>query len=330
MKLKIGKITLPGPVLIPSISIFETQGKLTDALTLQDALSEPITLLSAHDIAIQPELMPQISRFRERGGAVFIDSGGYEASRIGRYVKAYREGWTIDHYKSVIDVCEHDLAASFDLFIKEGETPQDFQLRLCDFLAYEHEFIEKGKIVPVVHLHNFLGAPSLTDDEAVDLVDRIAAEIDPSFIAIPERELGDGLAAKRDLTKKITSKLAQKERKAGLHVLGCGNPLSFAILAEAGIAMADGLEWCRILVGPNFHLHHFQHGGLFPAPEFDVYNPTADVIRDTSQHYLTLTLARNLHALQGFVKQVIDALEGDDLSNFLERNFGEQAARVIR
>ncbi|PBB22839.1 MULTISPECIES: hypothetical protein [unclassified Mesorhizobium] len=330
MELKIGKITLPGPVLIPSISIFETQGKLTDALPLQDALSEPITLLSAHDIEKQPELKNQISHFRDRGGVVFIDSGGYEASRIGRYVKGYRESWTIENYKSVIDACEHDLAASFDLFMTEGEAAQDFQLRLYDFLAHEHDFIEKSKIVPVVHLHNFSGAPSLNHEEAVDLVDRIAAEIDPSFIAIPERELGDGLAAKRELTKKITSKLAEKERRTGLHILGCGNPLSFAILAEAGIAMADGLEWCRTLVGPNFHLHHFQHGTLFPEPDFDVYNPTADVIREKSQHYLTLTLARNLHALQGFVRQVIDAIEGGELAGFLERNFGKQAAQLIR
>ncbi|PBC05381.1 hypothetical protein [Mesorhizobium sp. WSM3860] len=330
MELTIGKITLPGPVLIPSISIFETQGKLTDALPLQDALSEPITLLSAHDIARQSELKSQISHFRDRGGVVFIDSGGYEASRIGRHVQGYRESWTIGDYKSVIDTCEHDLAASFDLFINDNETPQDFQLRLCDFLAHEHGFIQKGKIVPVVHLHNFSGTPSLNHDEAVDLIDRIAAEIDPSFIAIPERELGDGLAAKRDLTKKITSTLAKKGRRAGLHVLGCGNPLSFAILAEAGIAMADGLEWCRTLVGPNFHLHHFQHGGLFPEPEFDVYNPTAEVIREKSQHYLTLTLARNLHALQGFVKQVIDSMEDGELPDFLERNFGKQAAQLLR
>jgi hypothetical protein len=325
MELTIGKITLPGPILIPSISVFETQGKLLDALILQDALSEPITLLSAHDVE---HLVSQISKFRERGGVVFLDSGGYEASRIGRYVDGYRGTWTIERFEAALKPCGYDLAASFDTFISDEETPTDFQLRLVDFLIHDHGFIQKEKLVPVVHIHDFSGMP-LSHEDTVNLVDRVAAEVQPSFIAIPERELGEGLIQKRLLTKKITSKLAEKGRKTGLHILGCGNPLSFAVLADAGIAMADGLEWCRTLVGPNFLLHHFQHAELFPEPISNVYNPTADVIRDASPHYLTLTLSRNLHAFQGFVKHVIDSKNAGKLREFLKANFGEEASRIL-
>jgi hypothetical protein len=328
MELAIGKINLVGPILIPSISVFETQGKLLDALVLQDALNEPITLLSAHDVATHIELVDQISRFRERGGVVFLDSGGYEASRIGRYVKDYRVGWTIEKFKSAISQCEYDLAASFDTFVEEDETQTDFQLRLIDFLIHDHEFIDKDKLVPVVHIHDFSGKP-LDTEEVVDLIDRVATELQPRFIAIPERELGDGFEQKHKLTKKITGRLAEKGRNTGLHILGCGNPLSFAVLADAGIAMADGLEWCRNLVGPNYFLHHFQHASLFSEPATNVYNPTADVIRDTSQHYLTLTLSRNLHALQGFMKLVIDAMAAGNLRDLVADNFGSEAAKIL-
>ena len=203
MELAIGKIKLVGPVLIPSISVFETQGKLSEALVLQDSLNEPITLLSAHDVARHPDLAEKVAHFRDRGGVVFLDSGGYEASRIGRYVEGYREAWSIEDFESAISNCGYDLAASFDTFIGDDEPSTSFQLRLIDFLLHDHEFVEKDKLVPVVHIHDFTGKP-LEPDKVVDLIDRVAAEVQPRFIAIPERELGDGFCQKHSLIKMIT------------------------------------------------------------------------------------------------------------------------------
>lgn len=178
-------------------------------------------------------------------------------------------------------------------------------------------------------MQDFDGKRLLNEVETLDLVDRVSRELSPPFVAIPERELGNGLFSKHALAKKISANLREKAEGTALHVLGCGNPLSFAILADAGIAMADGLEWCRTLVGPNFHLHHFQHGELFPEPLTDVYNPTAEVIRETSEHYLTRILARNLHALQGFTRLVTDAIETRTLKELVETHFGNQASNVL-
>lgn len=329
MELNVGRATLSGPILIPSISNFETQGNSAEALLLQDALGEPITLVSAHDTDKSPQLVAGVTRFRERGGAVFMDSGGYEASRIGRYVNGYRESWSIRHFEAASKQCEYDLAASFDMFIERSESISEFQYRFHDFLKHDNSFIPIEKLVPVLHLQDFDGTRFLEERDILSIVDFVAAEFEPVLIAIPERELGNGLRNKCSLVKKIKARLSEKGRKSGLHILGCGNPLSFAVLSDAGISMADGLEWCRTLVGPNFHLHHFQHGELFAEPSIDVYNATADVIRSTSQHYLTLTLSRNLHALQGFARQVSDAMASGKLKGFIEQNYGPSAASIL-
>lgn len=132
------------------MSLFETQGNPIDALTLQDALSEPITLVSAHDVAQSEELASKVARFRQRGGVVFLDSGGYEASRIGLYVDGYRESWTVERFANAAEACEYDLAASYDMFIEEDQSVADFQLQFVDFLKYDHKFIDQTKLVPVI------------------------------------------------------------------------------------------------------------------------------------------------------------------------------------
>ncbi|TPN75447.1 hypothetical protein FJ987_29740 [Mesorhizobium sp. CU2] len=327
MELLIGAQKLDGPVLIPSISNFETQGLAVEAIKLQHALNEPITLVSAHDTAGNKDLVDRVIEFRDNNKLVFIDSGGYESSRIGRYVDNYSKKWDFAAFRQAVTSCPYDLAASYDYFIEESMSAGDYAYKLLDGMR-DHDFIDDGKLVPVVHLKDFSGARYLSRSEAVDIVDRVAIELDPQFIAIPERELGNGLAQKAELVRAIVDKLRSKGRRTELHILGCGNPLSFAILANAGIAMADGLEWCRTLVGPQFHLHHFQQAELFPQPENAVYNPMAELIRDEVDSYQTKTLARNLHALQGFAQQVSGAIRAGSMKDFVNANFGPDAAAI--
>jgi hypothetical protein len=303
---------------------------LPDALRLQQTLSEPITLLSAHDIEQQPDLIPLIQSFRARGGAVFIDSGGYEAARIGKYVSGYSDRWDKDAFKSALQMTEYDLAASYDIFISDDQSAVDFGIELVDCFHHDLTFIQTDKLVPVVHLQNKSGTRELNETEAIEIIDRVTAELAPPFIAVPERELGAGLKAKASLAKKIVAQLNKRGGKTKLHVLGCGNPLSFAILAGSGIGMADGLEWCRTLVGPNFHLHHFQQLDVFAEPENVVNNSAAELIRDMAgAPYLTKVMARNLHAMQGFTSLLATAIKEDSVAEFVGKNFGPAAVAAL-
>ena len=81
----IGNRSFETPVLVPSVSSFETQLKPLDALRLQYTLQEPISLVSAYDISLDRDhLVPLCKTFRDQG-VLLLDSGGYESSRISRY-----------------------------------------------------------------------------------------------------------------------------------------------------------------------------------------------------------------------------------------------------
>src|SRR5580658_2223244 len=81
----IGHRSFETPVLIPSVSSFETQLQPLDALLLQSTLQEPISLVSAYDVWLdRKRLVPACRQFR-RQGVLLLDSGGYESSRINHY-----------------------------------------------------------------------------------------------------------------------------------------------------------------------------------------------------------------------------------------------------
>lgn len=316
------------PALIPSISSFETQIAPESALDLQAALSEPITLVSAYDLHTKDGLAEKVALFRSGGRIVLMDSGGYEVSRINRYAKD-KSRWDFEKFKKCVQQCEVDFVASFDHFIADGQSFSDFE---TDFLSHlqGHDFIRPESLIPVIHLQSYNAEYVLSQDEILKICNRIASEFEPGFIAIPERELGAGMAEKMSTLRAIAESFKVANRATKLHVLGCGNPLSFALLCSAGASMADGLEWCRTLVGEDFKLHHFQQAELFDEPENRIYNPTVEVIRSSGADYKLKTLARNLYALQQFNMEVGEMLSLGHLSDFVEDNFGLKAAQLIR
>jgi hypothetical protein len=117
MKLNFGRTELEGPILIPSISSFETQYGGRDALTLQTILTEPISLVSAYDIHNDPKLVTAATEYQRSGGILFVDSGGYEFSRSQRYFPIGSERieqfkdllWSQKKYYSAIEGMNPDL-----------------------------------------------------------------------------------------------------------------------------------------------------------------------------------------------------------------------------
>ncbi|WP_430251478.1 hypothetical protein [Neorhizobium sp. DAR64860/K0K1] len=316
------------PALIPSISSFETQIIPESAFDLQAALSEPITLVSAYDIHLEPSLIAKVAQFRSEGKIVFMDSGGYEASRIRRYAKN-DDRWNFSKFKDCVQSCETELVASFDFFMRANQSFTDYEMEFLSFIQ-DHDFIDSDSLIPVIHLLDYDGTYLFSQDEIVAICNRIASEFSPLFIAIPERELGEGMKQKINTVTAICDALTASRRSTKLHILGCGNPLSFALLCAAGASMADGLEWCRTLVGPDFKLHHFQQAELFDEPESKIYNPTVDVIRNASVDYKIRTLTRNLYALQQFNTEVANLLLVGHLPDFIEENFGVKAAQLVK
>jgi hypothetical protein len=202
----------------------------------------------------------------------------------------------------------------------------DFEMELVSNLQ-AHDFINRDNLVPVIHLQNKSGSYFFDRNETRNICSRIASEFRPKFVAIPERELGEGIGLRIAKVREIVEELDKTETK--LHLLGCGNPLTFALLAGAGAAMGDGLEWCRTLIGPDYKLHHFQQADMFDEPEHKLPNYAADYLRKNLGIYTAKTLVRNLQSLQQFNSELVGVLGNMALAGFVEEHFGEKAASFV-
>jgi hypothetical protein len=328
----IGDRSFETPILVPSVSSFETQLRPRDALRLQITLQEPISLVSAYDVAHEGnELIPLCKTFRKQG-ALLLDSGGYETQRISRYSPNNKqERWNFNEYAKVASEDIYDLIFSYDYFLDEGESTSEFSRRLIRELHAHSKILDITKLIPVIHRQSLDGRHSLNDDAVLEVFAAVLAQINCQFIAVPERELGSGLPARAHLARRVASTIRQNAKDCYLHILGCGNLLSFSAFAIAGVTMCDGLEWCRTLTADNFHLHHFQQKELFVDPDYYRGNPIAEFIMESAQpNYASIVAVRNLLSFQTFTQSLHQRLNQRTVENFIRDNFGNRAGDAIR
>lgn len=329
----VGNKTLSLPSLVPSISSFETQLDPLPALQLQQTLREPISLVSAYDIRSGNEQFLEVCQEYQKSAVLLLDSGGYEDSRVRRYAGDGAPSWTFDDFKTVCDLNIYDFAFSYDYFWcdeKENEVPSDFELRLVGDLPDDHKFVPAEKLIPVVHLQTRDGKKRLDEQDILNLVARMSSECISPFIAIPERELGEGLLDRFNLAKKICDQITEANANVSLHLLGCGNPLSFAFMSVAGVKMADGLEWYRTFAADNFHLHHFQQEPIFESARNRIYNPTADFILSMDAPYRIKTATLNLMSFQAFLESLSSRLPLRTVYELITEMFGTKAGSALR
>src|SRR5579859_174295 len=329
----IGNRSFETPVFVPSVSSFETQLKPIDALRLQYTLQEPISLVSAYDVSLDRDhLISLCSTFREQG-TLLMDSGGYESSRISRYAPDVKqERWDFTKFAQIASQDIYDLIFSYDYFLEdEREPPLGYSQRILHEFRAHSNVLDVTKLIPVIHLQTFDGKRPLGEDQIPEIFGSIAAGMDCQFVAVPERELGVGLPARARLTRRIISALRETAGNCSLHILGCGNLLSFSALAVAGATMCDGLEWCRTLAADNFHLHHFQHRDLFVDPEHYRGKPAAEfIVEGTMLNYPTSVAVRNLLSFQAFTVALHASLKEHTVPNLVREHFGNKAGDVIR
>lgn len=331
---KVGNRPVATPCLVPSISSFETQLSPIDALRLQSFLKEPISLVSALDVQKEPPDFESLcSEYRKEGGILLLDSGGYEHSHIARYVGEDVLSWTNDDFIKICEKRFFDSVFSYDSFLDDldkGESLSAFETRLVSQVVRQKEILRGIEVIPVIHVQSRDGKKRLETSSIPEFVSRVAIECHPQFVALPERELGNGLLEKSRLVQAITANLARLAPEVSLHILGCGNFLSLAFLAAAGARMFDGLEWYRTLVGENYHLHHFQQMPVLAPPEKQICNPLAELLLSENVPYRTRVAARNLVAGQTFLLELQTALEARTAHLLVDRYFGKMAGASLR
>lgn len=268
------KLSAPGMVL--SVSSFETQIKPDAMLSLLSQVNPAAVLVSAYDLlrpkrplkksSITPEItnIAAITRLRESGSMIFLDSGNYEAMR-------YKDtNWKLGkkHLLEAQKVIDVDLAFTHDSFPKETSPDKVSARRRIDAISAEYErdlSLVSCAVAPILHAPRLSGGRycyDLLPEICCGVVNAVA----PPMIAVAERELGDGIMERVRTVAKIRKALNDQGSKTFLHVLGTGNPITMAFLSMAGADFFDGLEWCRTAIdGKSWRLYHFQQWDLFAS-----------------------------------------------------------------
>lgn len=268
--LDLGRLMLQLPCFIFSLSSYESQVSPKDGVNLFQLLEPAAGLISSYDAWKYHKkdrvFFSRIKRLRQSKCALFLDSGNYEASRKDdQYSKMYNpDGWNRRLFREMASKIRPDIAFAFDKWPTNGGTDEVANRIVRNFHADERAIRELGfSLCPIVHLpekHERLTVAEC----ASQIVAKVVKKLDPIMVAIPERELGDGLIERVRTVRDIRNALNGLGKYYPLHLLGTGNPITMIALAAAGADSFDGLEWCRTVADyDDGTLYHFQHFDCF-------------------------------------------------------------------
>jgi queuine/archaeosine tRNA-ribosyltransferase len=313
-------VSLPLPCFFPSISSVKSNLKLLEYLRVIRAVGHPLFLFSAYDLHHSNRgdstiIKNILAESVQAGTAVLIDSGNYESYWIRD------SSWRRQHYWSCLTSCDYGFAFHFDKrpHAKKYGTVASLADEIEKGVLKDQAKANKGTVIPIIHAQSTM----LPDVSAI-----IATRLNPMMIAIPERELGDGIIERSITVAKIRKALDERGQYYPLHLLGTGNPLSIMMYVMCGADSFDGLEWCQTTVNyENALLYHFHQRELFgPQVEFDSFDIP----------YTQATLAHNLRFYSLWMKRIQDHLGSGSIFDLarhhlkkeLLESFKEKLSRV--
>ncbi|WP_114810101.1 toll/interleukin-1 receptor domain-containing protein [Paraburkholderia kururiensis] len=316
---------VPLPTLFLSVSSHETQLVPVEAVQALRVFAAPTILVSAYDMVARrkPQVMiNELKAYRENGGFVLVDSGNYEASRLGS------RRWKSTDLKEALAQTPHDWAFCFDV-MNPKQDPDRAIDEIVEAVERDREFTD-APVLPIVH------APKLKQggyklDHIPRIICEVADRLEPQLIAIPERELGAGLIARAKTVKAIRKELSKLPFYQPLHLLGTGNPWSIAVLTAAGADTFDGLEWCRVVADhATDTLHHFQHFDFFTYQTALADSIASEALNDPAINFTGKVAFHNLDYFTRFAKDLREAVTESNLEAFVVGLVGKDTANQLK
>lgn len=257
--------TIELPCFFPSMSsTAKSTLNVIDHFELLIKINYPYYLLSAYDIyklrkvkKDSDKIKTFIKKANEQSSIILLDSGNYEKYWLEEKFldKKKDHFWSLDRYNSIMKTIQVDLSFHFDN-LKPIEDVQEESVKI-ELRAIRNQKISKyATILPIIH-----AAKSESIPEICKLV---VSRLQPLLIAVPERELGEGIFARAKTVTSIRKKLNSTGKYYPLHILGTGNPITLLILSACGADSFDGLEWCQTVVDPETgRLYHSNLADFF-------------------------------------------------------------------
>jgi len=301
------------PAFFRSVSSHETQLRPEAAVDALKLLRTDAILVSAYDMIHETrsgKIARNLRRCMSEGSIIALDSGNYEAYR------KRDNTWTQKKFHSALSRTPHDFAFCFDdLKPPTGVDPiVQKVVKACERDARH----TTKPVVPIVHAVRRSNG-GINASNLPEILMRVARELRPVMIAVPERELGDGLLMRARAIFQIRCKLDTLGFYQPLHILGTGNPISIAILSAAGADSFDGLEWCRTVVDHETALlYHFQQYEFFAWQSAEAVSPVVREAASSAKVQFAGKVAfHNLEFFQAWMEDVRTTIGNGRLDRLL-------------
>ncbi|MEQ4487951.1 MAG: ATP-binding protein [Dehalococcoides mccartyi] len=315
----VGGKSLHLPCFFPSISSVKTNLKMPGYLEILDSVDYPLFLFSAYDyfhsgVKDLKKADRILDKTLKDGKAIIMDSGTFESFWL------HDKKWNNQKYWSCLSRNKYNFAFHYDKREQNlaGNNVQKIANEIEGGVLRDQEKADQGTVLPIVH-----ACTDLLPEAALLVVKRLS----PVMVAIPERELGEGLLNRAITLFNIRCRLNETGHYFPIHLLGTGNPLSILIYVLCGADSFDGLEWCQTTVQPDTGLlYHFHQRELLGCQ--------CKFCSTKSVPYIQTTLAHNLLFYKTWMEQIQEGLVTTGLQNlvaqYLPKPFVEQLKSSIK
>lgn len=300
------------PCFFPSVSSVKTNLMPVDYIELLDAASHPLYLASAYDLANsssehRQRMLSAITNSIKRETIILMDSGNYEGFWKGNTT------WVVDRFHETVKSSPHHLCFCYD----NQNPPNTAEDIASDVIAsvFRDQHYAQGTVVPIIH-----GSAEMLPIAA----QKVAEQMYPILLAVPERALGEGIFARTRTVKRIRKFLDELGFYCPLHLLGTGNPLSIISYAMAGADSFDGLEWCQTVIDHDT-------GKLFHFQQWDLFRDQTDWGKNGVLPYIQSVLMHNLEFYRKFMDGLSNAMKSNTSEDFLMKYVqGNQAELLLK
>lgn len=239
------------PCFFPSISsTAKSTLSVINHFELLLSIKYPYFLISAYDIYQlrntkniygKRKINALIKKAREQAQIILLDSGNYEKYWLDEKFlnKETDDMWSKEKLESILNGSYFDFAFNYDKLkpdVNFKKVIPEIELSVID----NQEKAKYPTILPIIHSKKTKDIPAICKE--------VATRLEPLLIAVPERELGEGILERAKTVTLIRKELNSIGKYYPLHILGTGNPITLLILSVCGADSFDGLEWCQTAV----------------------------------------------------------------------------------
>ncbi|MFA5903762.1 MAG: hypothetical protein WC836_07480 [Desulfobacula sp.] len=305
---------IPKPIFYPSVSsVSKNIWSVLDHIELLVSIDYPQFLVSCFDIfenQRNQHIQSALEKAKDQCQTVLWDSGIYEV------VWSRSNKWSKKQYIETLKKNSFYQAFSFDDYClkKEEQTPSS----IAHSVLNDIKEVGKSTISPIIHCHSPKNYPTTCFE--------VSQICKPKLIAIPERELGEGVIEISMNIRKIRSKLNKLDKYQPLHILGTGNPISMMLYTFAGADSFDGLDWCQTVVD-------FEKGTLHHPLHLDLYKHQSTWGENKDISFFARCYLHNLEFYKNWMISLYKSLMNNQIERMMQNHlssiFFDKIAPVI-